>query len=95
MAIRVFGRHLATVRERTVLENHLLRWLHSFWELPFRRALLRTGGVLRQELLPQPGEAWRDKLVRVRSALLHPSRSMTEHTEGWRGELESGKAGEQ
>ena len=95
MALRVFGRHLATVRERTVLENHLLRWLHSFWELPFRQALLRTSGVLRQELLPDPGESWRDKFLRVRSALLHPSRSMTEHTEGWRGELESGKAGEQ
>jgi hypothetical protein len=94
-AVRLFGRHLPAVRERTVLENHLQRWLHSFWELPFRQALLQTGGSLRQELLPEPGESWREKLVRAKSALLHPRRPMTEHTEGWRGELESGNAGEQ
>jgi hypothetical protein len=95
MALRLFGRHLPAVRERTVLENHLQRWLHSFWERPFRQALLQTGGALRQELLPEPGESWRDKLLRAKSALLHPRRSMTEHTEDWRGELESGGAGEQ
>lgn len=95
MALRVLGRHLLPVRERTVLENHVLRWLYPFWELPLRQALRRSRGALRQELLPDPGESWRHKLVRVKSALLHPTRSMTEHTEGWREELEGGNAGRQ
>jgi hypothetical protein len=46
-------------------------------------------------LLPEPGESWQHKLLRVKSALLHPTRSMSEHTEGWRDELESGNAGRQ
>jgi hypothetical protein len=87
-ALRIFGRHLEGVRERTVLDNHLQRWLHSFWELPFSRALLATRAALRQAVLPEPGESWRDKLVRVRHAVLHPGRPMSLHTAGWRRDLD-------
>jgi hypothetical protein len=83
-ALRLFGRHLSTVRERTVLDNHLQRWLCPFWELPFHQALATIPGTLRQELLPEPGESWRHKLQRVREALVHPERSMSSHTESWR-----------
>jgi hypothetical protein len=86
--LTLFGRHLGRVRERTVLDNHLQRWLHPFWELPFGQALLASGGALRQELLPEPGEGWRSKATRVRHAVLHPGRSMSSHTSSWRGEVE-------
>jgi hypothetical protein len=88
--LRLFGRHLVAVRERTVLDNHLQRWLHWFWELPFRRAVLATGEALRQEALPEPGESWRHKLTRVRYALLHPGRSMSSHTASWREDARDG-----
>jgi hypothetical protein len=85
-ALRLFGRHLTDVRERTVLDNHLWRWFRPFWELPFHRALLAFPALLRKELLPDPGESWRDKLRRVGLGILHPSRSMSLHTESWRRE---------
>jgi hypothetical protein len=88
-AIRLFGRHLLRVRERTVLDNHLQRWLHFFWELPVWSAVLQTGTALRQEVMPEPGESWRHKLARVGSAVLHPRRSMSEHTEAWRDDVEA------
>jgi putative nucleotidyltransferase-like protein len=85
-ALRLFGRHLATVRESSVLDNHLQRWLYPFWELPFHQALATIPGTLRQELLPEPGESWRHKIQRVKQALVHPERSMSTHTESWRQE---------
>jgi len=85
-AMRLFGRHLPDVRERTVLENHLVRWLRPFWELPLRRALLAVPGLLRQELLPTSGESWNAKVRRVRYAVFHPRRSMSDHTRSWLGE---------
>ena len=96
MALRVFGRHLATVRRADSAResSSALAALLLGAAVP-AGAAPAPAECVRQELLPDPGEPWRDKFLRVRSALLHPSRSMTEHTEGWRGELESGKAGEQ
>jgi Uncharacterised nucleotidyltransferase len=69
MALRLWARHLATVRERTVFENHLQRWLRSFWGLPLRPALAETGKVLRAEITPAAGETWREKLTRVPRAV--------------------------
>lgn len=92
LALRLFGRHLPTMRERTVLENHLQRWLHFFWEQPLNRALASTSTALRQELLPEPGEPWRVKLVRVRSAILHAGTAMSAHTASWRRQVEGGDA---
>jgi hypothetical protein len=83
VALRLLGRHLATVRESSVLDNHLQRWLYPFWELPFHRALATIPGTLRRELLPEPGETWNDKLQRMRHAVFHPERSMSTHTERW------------
>lgn len=83
-ALRLFGRHLAGVRERTVLENHVQRWLSPYWALPFQQALMTTPAILRQELFPESGEPWGDKLRRMGNALVHPSRSMSTHTASWR-----------
>jgi Uncharacterised nucleotidyltransferase len=83
VAVRVWARHLPALRERTVLDNHLLRWLYPFWELPARAALAATVETLRFELLPRPGELWRHKLTRVANALRHPSAPLSEHTAAW------------
>jgi hypothetical protein len=92
-ALRLFGGHLAHVRERTVLDNHLQHWLHSFWELPLGRAFLTTGTALKQELLPAPGESWHAKIVRVRNAVFHPRRPMSSHTASWREDVERSHRG--
>jgi hypothetical protein len=82
--VRLWGRHLVSVRERTVLDNHLQRWLHTFWERPPHAAVAATMGAVRQELLPEPGEGWRDKLTRAGHALRHPGTPLSAHARAWR-----------
>jgi len=94
LALRLFGQHLLEVRERNVLDNHRQRWLHPFWELPFRHALASTSGALKQEVLPAPGESWHAKLVRVRSAVVHPRRPMSAHTARWREDFDRAPGGD-
>lgn len=79
----VWARQLLTVSERTVLGNHLARSLQAFWALPFRTALRDTVRVLRLDLLPQPGETWREKLIRVVSAFRRPQAPLSSHTAAW------------
>jgi hypothetical protein len=83
-AVRLWGRHLEQVRERTVLDNHLARWLHVFWELPPHAAVAELGQALRQEVFPDEEESWRDKLTRVANALRHPRAPRSVHTSQWR-----------
>ncbi len=70
--LRSWARHLEPVRERTVFENHLERWLHAFWELPAAPALQQTVHVLRSELAPVEGESWGRKVSRTAAALRNP-----------------------
>ena len=88
-ALRLWARHLPALRERTVLDNHLLRWLRSFWELPPPAALAATVHALRLELLPEPGEPWRHKLKRVASAARHPGAPLSTHTATWTEAVEA------
>jgi len=71
-ALRIWGAHLPDVRERTVFENHLQRWLAPYWELPFNRALRRSAQTLAADLRPGPGETWGAKVGRTSSGILHP-----------------------
>ena len=80
-AVRLFGRHLADMRERTVFEEHVQRWLSLFWEYPFREAISHVPALLRKELLPDPGESWSDKLRRLGGGIVHPGRPMSSHLE--------------
>jgi hypothetical protein len=82
-ATRVWGRHLPAVTERTVVGNHLQRWLSGFWGLPPRAALRWLTGVVVQELMPYPDETWREKLIRVRRAFTTPRAPMSTHTKAW------------
>jgi putative nucleotidyltransferase-like protein len=76
--LRTWARHMPTVRERTVLESHLERWLSGFWALHGRRAAVGVTGTLVRELRPSSGETLWAKLSRTRlaagNALLRQSR---------------------
>jgi hypothetical protein len=69
VALAIWARHLAQVRERTVLEAHLQSWLSALWGLPRGPAVAATLEQIRGDLLPDDGEDWRSKRGRVRAAL--------------------------
>jgi hypothetical protein len=71
LPMRVWARHLESVRERTILETHLRGWLQGFSKVPPRLALLDTRDAVRRELMPKPGERWREKLGRAAGAIRH------------------------
>ena len=87
-ALRVWGRHLRAVRERSVLDSHLQRWLNGFWGLPPELALRSTVDAFYRSALPDPGESWRAKLTRVKHAVRHPRQPLSSHTATWQHEVE-------
>lgn len=90
--LRTWARHLPSVRERTLVEDHLMRWLHAFWELPPRAAVLDLQEPLRLTFLPLPGESWQEKAARTRRGIMHPGEPMSTHlswTEGQRDRADS------
>lgn len=78
-AQKLWARHLADARERTVFESHVERWLSPFWALPPVKATSAMGSTLRAEVGPAEGETWRGKLTRIRRALRNASASRSEH----------------
>jgi hypothetical protein len=82
--VRLWARHLPAVEERSVIGNHLQRWLHGFWGFPPRLALQRAAVGLRKDLLRYPNETWREKFIRLASALTRPRAPMSSHTRAWR-----------
>ena len=91
MPLQIWARHLPSVRERTLFANHLMRWLHGFWELPPRAAADHLGEALRMTLLPAPGESWGEKLARTGHSLRHPGEPMSSHSM-WSEELHRRRA---
>jgi hypothetical protein len=69
VALAVWARHLAEVRERTVVEAHVESWLSAFWGLPMGSAVAASLEEIRRDLLPENGEGWKSKRARVRAAL--------------------------
>lgn len=80
-AMRLWAQNLGTARERTVLENHLTRWLSDFWIMPPRAALAGLPRTFAQELRPVGSETWRAKLSRGARAVRNASRRRSEHDE--------------
>jgi hypothetical protein len=78
-ALRIWAKNLALVRERTVLEAHLERWLADFSALPFGLALRRVRRTISRELTPDRGEGWRRKLSRSRLAVRNAARRRSDH----------------
>lgn len=79
VSLRVWGRNLATARDRTVAETHLRRCLSSLWALSPVPALQESLRALIAAVLPAPSESWRGKLARSRLALRYRSESATDH----------------
>jgi hypothetical protein len=79
LPLLTWARHLRAVRERTLLDSHLMRWLHVFWELPPRAAVGDLRAAVRLTLLPAPGESWREKLARTGYSFRHPGEPMSSH----------------
>jgi hypothetical protein len=78
-ALRTWAQNLHRVRERTVLENHLQRWMSDFWALPPGTALRRVPHTLGDELGPGGGEGWRAKLARTVLAVRNASQGRSQH----------------
>jgi Uncharacterised nucleotidyltransferase len=69
--LRLWARHLPAVRERTVLEGHLQKWLSGYWVLPVREAAAQSLAAFGRDLLRAPEEGWRPKSARALTALRH------------------------
>jgi hypothetical protein len=80
-SLRLWAQNLERARERTVLENHLQRWLSDFWILPASRAVRGWPATFRHELGPEGDEGWRSKLARSARAFRNASRRRSEHDE--------------
>ncbi len=78
LELRSWGRALVEVRDITVFENHVVRFLSPFSVLPVPRALGACATALLDEVRPVPDEPWRNKLYRMRVELAHPTRAASE-----------------
>ena len=77
--LRLWAKHLGSVRERNVLESHLEHWLSPFWGRSPRRAVTAAAAALRADVLPGEGEAWGVKAARAAQALRTPLRRLSQH----------------
>jgi putative nucleotidyltransferase-like protein len=78
-ALRLWAQNLKRVRERTVLENHLQRWLSDLWGMSPLAAAARLPRTFRDELGPNADERWGDKLSRSALALRNASARRSHH----------------
>ena len=78
-AMRFWAQNLVRVRGRTVLENHLQRWLSDFSIMPPQRALAALPGTIAREILPEGSETWQQKLARTGLAIRNGLRRRFEH----------------
>jgi hypothetical protein len=77
--LRLWARHLAAVRERTVLETHLTNWMSPLWTYPGVEAIRHGAAAVAGDLARRPEESWRQKLLRTRFALANASVSASRH----------------
>jgi Uncharacterised nucleotidyltransferase len=80
--LRTWARNLSAVRERTVLEQHVARWVGWHAVLPRRLALRATIDELRDDLTPERGESWRSKLRRSGRAVRNAFVPRSKHERG-------------
>ena len=78
-SFRLWAKHLDSVRERTVLESHLERWLSPFWSRPPRPAVAAAWAALRADVRPEKGETWSVKAARTAQAVRTPLRRLSQH----------------
>ena len=78
-ALRLWAQNLARARERTVLENHLQRWLSDFWALPPLTASRRVPQTFADAFGPGGDERWREKAARTALAVRNASQRRSQH----------------
>jgi hypothetical protein len=80
--LRTWARNLSAVRERTVLEQHVARWVGWHTALPRRLALRATVDELRDDVTPERGETWGDKARRSARAVRNAFVARSRHERG-------------
>jgi hypothetical protein len=83
-ALRLWARHLPSVRERTVFERHLTSWVSPLWCHSGPEGIRAAAAAIAADLRPSPGQRWRDKLGRTRIALANAAKGASEHDESIR-----------
>jgi hypothetical protein len=78
-ALRLWAQNLARVRERTVLEAHLQRWLSDFWALSPLAAVAGLPDTFVTAVGPRGGETWGGKLSRTALAVRNASQRRSQH----------------
>jgi hypothetical protein len=78
-AERIWARHLRPLRERTVAESHLEKYLSPFWAYPAPMAVQVSASMLRARLRPAQGETWGEKGRRTLTALRKAAVAKSEH----------------
>lgn len=79
LLVRTWARNLPAVRERTVLEIHVGRWLAGFSAVGPKGGLGVLGEEIGKDLRPAVGETWGQKLGRVPRALRDAFVTRTKH----------------
>jgi hypothetical protein len=80
--LRTWARNLSEARERTVLEQHVARWVGWHAALPRRRAVRATIDELRDDLTPERGESWGSKVRRSGRAMRNAFVPRSRHERG-------------
>jgi hypothetical protein len=70
-AVRLCARHMFSVRERSVFENHVARFVAPVCAAPRRRVPAAIAGAIRSTVGPDRGEPWAAKAHRSRLAVAH------------------------
>ena len=78
-ALRVWAQNLPRVRERTVLEGHLQRWMSDFWAMPPLAAAAGLPRTFLSEIQPEGDEGWCQKLTRTALAIGNAPRRRSHH----------------
>lgn len=79
LALRTWARHLVTVRELSVLENHVARLTAPTFALPSGEVLCGVAVELRDTFGPRPDERWTEKLRRSVLAARHAFKEKSQH----------------
>jgi hypothetical protein len=79
LALRLWARNLPALRERTVAEAHLERWISTFWTLPPGVAVRQSASNIAWDFRPAAQEPWRAKLARIRRAVRNAAARKSQH----------------
>ena len=81
LPLLTWARHLPAVRERTVFEAHLDRWLSGFWGLPPGPAIAGARAAAAEAISPAAGETAATKRSRMRRAFANAFVAQSRHAD--------------